>query len=529
MPKDHKTIQAAIEAAKPGAKVIVEPGTYRESVRLKAGVILQSAGADAKGKLGLQRAEATIIDGGETAKGPAVVMDEGAVLDGFTITRVGLFDQKDYDKHYATQGENLPDDRGAVGAGKDFPAVGIPGVTATVRHCIVHDNGHAGIGCVGAKDKHNKSHIVKNIVYRNMGGGIGVADGAVPTVELNKCFNNLRGGIGNRNSAGLILKNECYDNVRAGIGIREGAKPIVKGNKCYKNRRAGIGVRMEGTAPVIEDNDCYENAMAGIGARDGATAKIFGNKCYRNKEAGIGTQLGAKAFIAHNECYGNEKAGIGQRSDADTTIGGNYVHHNKKAGIGFDDCKAGKSLVIHNRIIDNELVAIGIHAGWKVRVADNVLSRDGGMPPIVMVFKGAEADFVENTIKGSGVAGIRVEGTIRVINNKFECPTLRKGGGPPQFAVWGLPGSDIVFLENRVTGWRHALQADEASVMAAYNELAGYWETAIRVNRPTSPVTAIGNTFWSKAGNPGLTLPKNEGLVVDNWLEKADLPKEKRR
>jgi parallel beta-helix repeat protein len=551
VPKDHPTIQAGIDAAKPGDKVLVEPGTYRESVRLKAGVIVQSAGDDAKGKLGLKRAEGAILDGGgAAAKGPAVVLADGAVLDGFTITRVGAFDQKEYDKHYATQGENLPDDQGAVGKGKDFPAIGIVGVTATVRHCIVHDNGHAGIGCIGAHDKKNYSRITKNIVYRNMGGGIGIADGATPTVEANTCFNNLRAGIGNRNSAGLILKNECYDNVRAGIGIREGAKPIVRNNKCYKNRRAGIGVRMEGTAPIIEDNDCYQNAMAGIGARDGAaplilrnrcyenalagigsrdgaTAKIFGNKCYRNKMAGIGTQLGAKAFIAHNECYENEKAGIGQSSDAETTIGGNHVHHNKSAGIGFDECKTGKSLVIHNRVIDNELVAIGIHAGWKVRVADNILSRNGGMPPIVMVFKGAEADFVENTIKGSGVAGIRSEGTIRVVNNKFECANLRKGGGPPQFAVWGLPGSDIVFLENTVKGWRHALQADKASVNASYNQISGYWQAGIRVTQPTSPVTAIGNVFWSKDGHQGLALPKGEGLVEDNRFEKADPPKEK--
>jgi hypothetical protein len=361
----------------------------------------------------------------------------------------------------------------------------------------------------------------------------------------------LRAGIGNRNSAGLILKNECYDNVRAGIGIREGARPIVRGNKCYKNRRAGIGVRMKDTAPIIEDNDCYQNAMAGIGARDGAsplilknrcyenklagigsrdkaTSQIFGNKCYRNKEAGIGTELGARAFIAHNECYENEQAGIGQRSDAETTIGGNHVHHNKKAGIGFDDCKAGKALVIHNRVLDNDLVALGIHSGWKVRVADNRLSREGGMPPIVMVFKGAEADFAANTIKGSGVAGIRVEGTIRVVNNTFECPNLRKAG-PPQFAVWGLPGADIVLLENRVTGWRQALQADKASVIASYNHVAGYWQTAMRVNQPTAPVTAIGNVFWSKDGHPGLAIPKDQGLVQDNRIEKSDPPKDQKR
>ena len=230
VPKDFKTIQAAVDAAKPGDTVLVDAGTYREQVRLKDGVTLKSAGDNTPAKRGLKRAAATIIEhAGAGAKGPAVVMAEGSVLDGFSVTRAGAFDQKAYDLHYATSGELLPDERGAVGVKDSVPAVGVPGVTVTVQFCIVHDNGQAGIGCSG---KGNNSRIYKNIVHRNMGGGIGIADGATPTIEENVCFNNLRGGIGNRNSKATIINNESFDNVRAGIGIREGATPIVRGNMC---------------------------------------------------------------------------------------------------------------------------------------------------------------------------------------------------------------------------------------------------------------------------------------------------------
>ncbi len=545
VPRDHKTIQAAIDAAAPGDTVLVAPGTYRETIKLKEKVTLKSAGDDARGAVGLKRAEAVIIDGGGAqAKAAAVTLAEGSTLDGFTITRVGLFDQKEYDKHYATQGEDLPDERGAAGAAH-ITAVSVPNVTATIKHCIVHDNGYTGIGSFG---NGNKSWVYQNIVYRNMGGGIGTAEGATPTVEGNRCYNNLRGGIGNRKSAAIIINNECFDNVRAGIGIREGAKPIVRGNKCYKNRRAGIGCRMERTAPLIEDNDCYQNAMAGIGCRDGATPFIlnnrcydntlagigcregarpiiFGNKCYRNKEVGIGSQLGAKPFIGHNECYENERAGIGQRSNAETILGGNYVHHNKLAGIGFDECESGKSVVLHNRVIDNGMVAIGIHGGWKVRIAGNTLSREGGLPPMIMVFKGAEADISNNTIKGSGVAGVRAEGTIRVVNNKFECPSLRVGVGPPQFAVWGLEGADIVFTGNTVTGWRHALSADKpASVTAAYNTISNYSQVGLRVNGAKMPVVAIGNACYSDTEKGCVTITGPQAIVENNRLEKGKPP-----
>jgi parallel beta-helix repeat protein len=544
VPKDYKTIQAAVDAAKPGDTVLVDPGIYREQVRLKDRITVKSAGDDSKGTLGLKRAEATVIGGGGVgAKGPTVVMAEGSVFDGFTVTKTGEFDQKDYDKHFAERGENLPDERGAVGAGDNFPALAIPAVTAIVRHNIVCENGHAGIGCSGAKGKRNASLVAKNVCFHNMGGGIGISDGATPTVEGNRCYNNLRGGIGNRNSRAVIIGNECFDNVRAGIGIREGATPVVRGNKCYKNRRAGIGCRMEGTSPVIEDNDCYQNGMAGIGcrdkaspiirknrchenelagigSRDGAQPVIAENKCYRNKEAGIGIELGAKATITRNECYENARAGIGQRGDAETMIEGNHVHHNKAAGIGFEECKAGKSTVLNNKVVDNGEVAIGIHSGWKVRISGNELSRKDGLPPVVMVFKGAEADFSDNTISGSGVAGIRTEGVVRITGNKFVCPALRKGGGPPQYAVWGLAGSEIVFTGNTVDGWRHALSADKAAVTAMNNTVSGYWQAGIRLTQPVAPSIVSGNVFQSETEQPGVSVTGGEAVVESNRVDK---------
>lgn len=400
VPKDHKTIQGAMDAAKPGDTVLVEPGTYRERVLFKPRVILQSAGDDTAGKLGLKRAEATIIDGGgAAAKGPTVVLAEGATLDGFTITRVGVFDQKEYDLHYATHGELLPDERGAVGVKEAFPAVGVPGVTAVVKYCIVVDNGHAGIGCMG---KGNNSWIYKNVVHRNMGGGIGIANGATPTVEQNKCFNNLRGGIGNRNSKATILNNECFDNARAGIGIREGATPIVRGNKCYRNRRAGIGVRMAGTAPIIEDNDCFENEMAGIGNRDGATPVIKHNRCYKNKMAGIGSRDGAKGIIESNECYENEMAGIGSRNGAAPTIRFNKCYKNKMAGIGSRD--GAKPIIVGNECYENEMAGIGSRDGAAPIIRGNKCYKNemAGIGSRL----GAKAIIVDNDCYENKLAGI---------------------------------------------------------------------------------------------------------------------------
>lgn len=537
VPADHRMIQAAVDAASPGDVVLVAPGTYAERVRLRAGVTLRSDGDDAPGKLGLRRAEETIIDGGGAqGAGPGVEMAESSTLDGFTVTNVGVYDDAQWNKHHATQGSEQPYEMiGAPGTA----GIGVDGVTCTIRSNIVHHIGYTGIALQGAPDRRSAPYVVNNVCYRNMGGGIGAMQGSAAVIEANVCFQNFFAGIGHENANPLVVRNVCYENIRAGIGISEGACPTVRGNKCYRNRRAGIGIRTgANTAPLVEDNDCYandmagigcdegaaplirsnrcyENALAGIGCRDESRPLIVGNKCYRNKMSGIGSEGGAQSVISRNECYENLTAGIGQRGDARTLLIANDVHHNKTAGIGFDECRDGQADVIDNRVVDNEKVAVGIHAGWKVRLSGNELARGEGLPPVVMVFRGAEADFSDNTFRGVGVAAIRTEGVVRVTANRFESPALRRVG-PPQFAVWGLPGSDVVFNENEVRGWRHAVSAEQAALTASGNRLADYGNVGFKLDQPVGTAVVVGNEFKSDRDRVGVAVTGGEAIVSDN-------------
>jgi hypothetical protein len=520
VPADRKTIQAAIDASAAGDTVLVAPGTYTERLRLKAGVTLKSDGDDAKGKLGLKRAEVTILDGGgDAGTEPGVDMAARSTLDGFTVTNVGRYDDAKWKKHYATQGEQQSHEHiGAPGVA----GIGIVGVSCTVRNNIVHHIGYSGIGISGVKGKRCSPLVTHNVCYRNMGGGIGSMKSSTAIIRSNICFENFYAGIGHDDGSPLVVDNICYGNIRAGIGISEGSKPIVRGNKCYKNRRAGIGTRTGAeTRPLIENNECYENDMAGIGTREEAAPLIRNNKCYKNKLAGIGSRTGAHPTIIGNECYENGKAGIGQRDDAHTTLIGNYCHHNKTSGIGFAACKAGQATVVNNRVIDNAMVAVGINPGWTVTLSGNELSRKGGLPPIVMVFKGSTATFTGNIIRGGGVAGIRVAGNVRADDNRFEGTSLRRGG-PPNFAIWALKGSTVSMSDNQITTWRHALSAGEANVTAINNTVRLFHAAAFVVNKSPSPPQFIGNTAFSNdAKSKVVSMDGLAGINIDNELKPA--------
>lgn len=496
VPQHHATIQAAIKAAHAGDMILVSPGTYSERITLKPNVTLRSAGDDTKGSLGLKRAEKTIIDGGNDNRTRAgVEMADGATLDGFTVRNVGLYDDNEWKRHHASQGEDQAYEHiGAPG----IAGISAVGVTCSIRNNIVHHIGYSGIAILGVKGRKCEPLVELNVCYRNMGSGIGSMKGSRATIRGNFCFENFYAGIGHDSASPRVLQNVCYGNVRAGIGISEGSCPEVRGNKCYKNRRAGIGVRAGTiTKPLIEDNDCYDNEMAGIGAREKSAPTIRGNRCYRNKLAGIGSRTGATPTIIENECYENGQSGIGQMSGTKTILIRNYLHHNKTSGIGYAQGMSGSSRVERNRVIDNAKVAVGINSGWKVELVGNELSRKGGLPPIVMVSVGSEVVLKDNIIRGGGVAGIRVAGirvagTITAEKNTFEGTSLRKAG-PPNYAIWGLKGADVSIKYNRITGWRHALHSTEGQVNAKRNSVSNFHRAAFVIQKPASDATITGN------------------------------------
>jgi len=500
VPGDHRTIQDAIDAAAPGDEIIVSEGSYRERIRLKPRIRLRSAGNDRKGKIGLARAERTVIDGGgilptEREPVPGVSMAQGSIIDGFTVTNVGRYDDARWRKNHATRGANQPHEH--IG-GFGVPGIGADGVSGRIINNIVHHNGHTGIALRGNNpEKEQPSLVEKNICYRNMGGGIGIMTQARARILGNTCFENFYAGIGHNNASPLVQGNECSGNIRAGIGISEGASPTVQRNKCHHNRRAGIGIRTgEATKPIVEDNDCYENGMAGIGTDEGSAPVIRANRCLRNEMAGIGARHNAKPVIEHNEVRGN-----------------------KLAGIGFEACENGIAIVRDNTVCENGMVAIGVQTGWKVQIINNTLSRPDGMPPVIMVFKNAEAIIDGNTIAGPGVAGVRLGGTAEIRNNIIHGRKLRPIG-PPQFGVWALPGSHLKMSGNSFKTWRHALYASDSTVTATGNTAETFVRVAYVVENPSAPATVSGNIAISS--NPGDTAVKvdhEQGAVRDNLMK----------
>jgi len=557
VPSEQPTIQAAIDAARPGDSVVVSAGTYSERIRLKAGIVVRSAGDDARGRLGLRRAEATVIDGDfDKASGPGVTMAEGSTLDGFTVTGVGEYDEALWNKHHATQGEEQSHEHiGAPGTA----GIAVLGISeCRVTNNIVYQIGYTGIAIIGRDGRRVAPRILHNVCYRNMGGGIGSMQGSTAIIESNLCFENFYAGIGHDNASPLVIDNTCRDNVRAGIGISEGSCPIVRGNVCHGNRRAGIGIRSgAGTQPIVENNDCYENHMAGIGNRDGAQPIIRDNRCYKNRMAGIGSRDRARAVIEGNACYENQMAGIGSRLEAAGVIRGNRCYRNLMAGIGsregarpviednecFENRMAGVGtqqdaapIIRNNRCYRNVMAGIGSRLGARPVISDNVCfenqmagisSREGAAAVIrgnrsyknqMAGFgnrRGARSVLVDNVSTQNQMAGIGVRDqptNVVIVGNR--CVENRLVAiGLPDGASGFIHGNQLVRTEG---GAPPLLAVKGGSVgIVSHNSIRGGGVAGVLVQ---GDVQVVGNRFHGKGPGQGsaVWVWKNSAVSVVN-------------
>lgn len=514
VPGAFPSIQAAINAARAGDVVMVEPGQYRERLKLRPGIVVRSAGGDVKGQLGLTRAEATILNHPD-GQGPGVTMAEGATLDGFTITGVGKYDEALWNKHHATKGNEQKH--------QHIGEAGTAGIevrhSCVVENNIVHHVGYTGIGITGLKGRKVEPRITHNICHRNMGGGIGSMSGSTALIENNTCFENFFAGIGHNGASPTVRGNLCYGNIRAGIGISEGSSPTVTGNRCFKNRRAGIGIRSGSeTRPLVADNDCYENEMAGIGTKEHARPTIRSNRCFKNKLAGIGCQEHAAPQIEKNTCRENALAGIGV-DGAEATITQNRCEANRTAGIGIRN--AGEALIRDNHLVDNALVAVGIRNGSRATLSGNTLKRKGGMPPLMAVLENSEVVMRNNILRGGGVAAVLLHGTATLTDNEFLGNGPRKGGAP-NFAVWVRAGSSVDFSGNTVERWRHALHATGAQkVKANGNQIRNFLGAGIVAQNTKTPVEAMDNIAYSAVTTDrAVRIEGPAGNVRTNRVEK---------
>lgn len=232
---DGETIQAAIDVAAEGDKIIVHLGNYYENVTVDRTISL-------KGE------EGAVVHCG-TGHGFYVVAN-GVSIQGFSIT--GLSNRNGI--HIATGVSGCVIKKNVI-ENKLF-AIRVFGHGNTIigNECI--GSWSAGIGIMG-----NQNTVAHNLCHANQ---YGIAmRGDQNAVGHNACYNNIavgiltQGGVAEEN---MLMHNLCYDNGVVGMALG-GTGETIAHNICYRNID---GIRVSGTWSTFERNICIDNSENGF-------------------------------------------------------------------------------------------------------------------------------------------------------------------------------------------------------------------------------------------------------------------------
>nr|MBF0220857.1 right-handed parallel beta-helix repeat-containing protein [Desulfobulbaceae bacterium] len=363
VPDQHKSIQAAIDAAQSGDTVLVKAGTYFEQLTMKDGVKLVSDSADQGDELVAvagaviklpSRALRTIIDGTKAKPSKHGMIDfnpgveRKTIIDGFTI-------------------QNLPhQDHHVPGHAH---GLNVRGASPIITNCLIRNMGSTGIG--------------NHVVYNDQ-------ESSVPSRDFR--WQNIKNF-----SSPVIYNNIVHSSVGLGIGCNHFSTPIVLANEVYNN----------------DDSEVSGSPSPGIGNKHGSAATIIGNIVHDNPGGGIQCKVGdpqgmynidrpTHPSIVQNVIYDNgmEKAAISSQGagslETPVIISGNYVFNSGAAGIGLMD--GAVAIIEDNMVANSKDPGIAVKSSTVLKLNGNGVDGMVDTPGILLVNKTVVHEMLANTV-----------------------------------------------------------------------------------------------------------------------------------
>jgi parallel beta-helix repeat protein len=377
VPDMYQTITLAMDNAGKGDVIIVKPGIYYEQVVVKNGVkLISDSGIDGEISENIKNAHMplprrslrTIIDGTKAVTSSQGIIDitpgsgRDTIVDGFTI------------RNLPKQNHHIPG---------HAHAVNMRGASAVIMNCLIHGNGSTGIG----------SHVI-------------YADQDQPIDKRDFRSNNIV-----FESEPFIFNNVVYGNLGRGIGCNHFSKPLIVGNEVFAN-----------------DDSEFGSLGPGIGAKHGAAPTIIGNIVHDNPGGGIMIKAGEdqgifpvdrKPFpvVKRNIVFaGGDHPGIScQRCGSEETpaiFEGNYVYNPGTIGIGLHD--ASIAIIEKNMVTGSGLAGIAVNNSTVLKLNNNIVTRSQAIGLIFV--KNAVIDEMVANVSHShnGPAYLKEEGADRL-------------------------------------------------------------------------------------------------------------------
>ena len=419
---DHSSLTDALQAAKPGDRIIVRPGLYREGI-----VIDKPVEIIGDGGLGDIVIEAT---------GNCVVQFRAGMG---RLANLSLVQAGGGEWYCIDIAQGRLDVEGCDISSSSYACVGIHGgADPRLRRNRIHDGKYAGVLIYD----NGRGTLEDNEIFGNAYAGVEIMSGGDPTLRLNRIHDGKTTGVQvYDNGHGTLEDNEIFGNVLAGVEIRTGSNPTLRRNRIHDGKSAGVVVYDNGQG-TLEDNEIFGNAYAGVAIMSGGDPTLRRNRIHDGKATGVQVDDNGHGTLEDNEIFGNVLAGVEIRTGSNPTLRRNRIH----------DGAAGGVFVHHNAqgtLEDNEISGNAM-SGVEIKTGSNPILRRNrihdGAAGGVFVWDNGQGTLEDNEIFGNATVGVEIKTggnpilrRNRITNNTYQ-------------AIWVYEAGQGLFEENDLRG-----------------------------------------------------------------------------
>ncbi|ART78177.1 hypothetical protein B4U37_19965 [Sutcliffiella horikoshii] len=301
-----RTISQALNKAKDGTKIIVQPGMYKESLTINAAVEIVGNSEDAP----------VVIQSNDDYA--IRINNSNAKLENLSIKHVGNGD-----------------------------AVHLSG-TPIIANCSITSETGNGIIIVGDS---SKPTIENCEISTCNNSGVYVSNGAFPKIIGCKIHHNSNNGIHADGAFFSIVDSKVYSNAGNGLYLINQSSGHINGSEIYKGSKNGVSVETNSNL-LIENCPVYSHEENNIRVHQDATITVKHSEIYQSRLSGILIDTGAKATLEGCTVYDNKLHGINVM-DKEIMVNESTLYKNGVAGIYFGNTSTG---IVNNTEIKNNSV-----------------------------------------------------------------------------------------------------------------------------------------------------------------------------
>jgi parallel beta-helix repeat protein len=283
---DFTTVSAAIQAAKPGDRILVRPGLYEEALVVDKPLEILGDGPVSDIEIRARGAHVLVFQASIGRVANLTLRQAGGegTWFGVDIGQGGL----------ALEGCDISSQSSACLEIRD-------GADPRLRRNQIHNGKQGGVfvynGGLGTLED---NHITGNAL-----AGVAIATGADPTLRRNQIHDNQNGVLIHIRGLGTLEDNDITGAV-SGVQINSGSNPTLRGNQIHDNKANGVLVN-DGGLGTLEDNDITGNTYSGVQITKGSSPTLRANRINRNGYQAISINGGSLAVIEDNDLTGNAR------------------------------------------------------------------------------------------------------------------------------------------------------------------------------------------------------------------------------